>query len=303
MIHGILPVWKPLHDTSHDIVALVRRLAKQKKVGHTGTLDPAAEGVLLICLGQATRVAEYVQNMPKAYEGTLTLGIATDTQDREGKVVARQAVEPVPRHQIEAVFQKFTGEIQQVPPMYSAVKVKGRRLYEWAREGQEIDRQERTVKIDHLEIQSVHEKGNPEIDFYVRCSKGTYIRTLCVDIGQALGYPAHMSRLIRVKNGPFNKEHCVTPAQLESVHPSDWQQQWLHPLEAGLTELPSYHIPESKKVHVLNGQRLKHDEHTAGLIPRDTLFKVFAGAQFLALYRSNPSGQEARAVKVFVENR
>lgn len=301
-VHGILPVWKEPRFTSHDVVAAVRRLAKQKKVGHTGTLDPSAEGVLPLCLGKATRVAEYVQDLPKMYEGTLTLGIATDTEDQEGKTISQAEVDvsAVTRERLHDVFQQFTGEIEQVPPMYSAVKVKGRRLYEYARAGKEVARRPRRVYIYSLELLEIEYGKRPRIGFRVKCSKGTYIRTLCVDIGQALGYPAHMSALTRVASGSFTRKHCATLAELRTSSVKEWMHKWLYPLDAGLTQFPSLDITPGLRARVLNGRplRLTEGRYTPG-----TLMRVYARGEFLALYRANATGQQAVPVKVFAENR
>ena len=217
MLHGVVPVNKPAGLTSHDVVNRIRRLSRQKKVGHTGTLDPAVKGVLPICLGQATRIAEYIQSLPKRYWGTLTLGAATDTQDHTGRVTEEQPVSPLDPEQIDRVFRRFIGEIEQVPPMYSAVKVDGKRLYEWARQGREIKRSSRRVTVYSLERTGIEGGEQPRIHFDVRCSKGTYVRTLCVDLGKELGYPAHMSRLVRTESGPFTLEEAFTLDRLERV--------------------------------------------------------------------------------------
>lgn len=299
-MNGILPVWKPKHCTSHDVVAIVRRLAKLKKVGHTGTLDPSVEGVLPLCLGKATRVAEYVQNLPKTYAGTLTLGIATDTQDQSGTVIAEQPVHDLSQEKLDEVFRLFTGEVEQVPPMYSAVKVKGRRLYELARKGKEIERKARKVYIYRLHRGNVRDGDYPQIDFTVECSKGTYIRTLCKDIGQALGYPAHMSHLVRIKSGPFREADCATLFELENTPVSEWQSEWLKPTEAGLVQFPLYKVSLEERRRVVNGRPIPLPE---GLFLPDQLMCVFAEDEFLALYRSDHTGKQARPVKVFAENR
>lgn len=300
MIHGILPVWKPANWTSHDVVVFIRRLTGQKKVGHTGTLDPAVTGVLPICLGKGTRVAEYVQNMPKTYEGTLTLGIATDTQDQDGNVTERQRVRDFSRDSLADVFKQFTGEIEQVPPMYSAVKVKGRRLYELAREGKQIPRKARRVRIYRLDCLNVHDGELPRIDFRVKCSKGTYVRTLCVDIGHALGYPAHLSRLVRVKSGPFTKCDSVPLSELEEIPAHKWHKRWLLPIEAGLVQFPSITVSAAVGKRVAHGQPL--DLPNTNVAPHSFL-RVFAQTDFLALYQVDHTGKRAKPVKVFAENR
>ncbi|WP_054949864.1 tRNA pseudouridine(55) synthase TruB [Numidum massiliense] len=305
-LNGILPVWKPANVTSHDVVAKVRRLAQQKRVGHTGTLDPAVEGVLPLCLGQATRVVEYVQQLAKTYEGTMTLGIATDTQDQEGQELERAAVGDVSEQDIRRVFRQFTGEITQTPPMFSAVKVDGRRLYDLAREGKVVERKARTVRIERLELLAMRAGAFPEVDFSVTCSKGTYVRTLCVDMGAALGYPAHMSRLVRVQSGPFCAEQCVTLAQLEETPREKWGERWLFPLEAGVAHFPAYTIAASDARRVANGMPLQltsGSETKPEAVSPGTLVRIYVGDTFRALYLTDATGKQAKAVKVFAENR
>lgn len=299
-MNGILPVWKPPNCTSHDVVAKVRRLAKQVKVGHTGTLDPAAQGVLPLCLGRATRVVEYVQNLPKTYEGVLTLGIATDTQDQEGKVTRREPVRNVSKDKVIDVFRRFQGEIEQIPPMYSAVKIKGRRLYDWAREGKEIKRQARKVYIYRLELVHMRDGDFPQVKFVVQCSKGTYVRTLCVDVGRALGYPAHLSHLVRLKSGPYSREECVTLTQLEDTPVDLWSSRWLKPIDSGLVHFPAHTVPLEDRHAVVNGRPITLPE---GHYQPGTLLRVYTASEFLALYRCDRTGKRARPVKVFAGNR
>lgn len=297
---GIIPVWKPENVTSYDVVSRIRRRIKQKKVGHTGTLDPAAVGVLPVCIGKATRVAEYVQQLPKTYEGTLTLGIGTDTQDQTGTVTERKPVTALSEETVQRVFHSFTGTIEQVPPMYSAVKVDGRRLYELAREGKCVKRQARRVTIYRLHFLHMAYGHYPRISFSVECSKGTYIRTLCVDIGSALGYPAHLSRLVRVKSGPFVKEQCVPLEQLEQTPLDEWPANWLFPLETAVRHFPLYTVSPDERKKVVNGQPL---DVTDGHFPCRTLIRVYAGEEFLALFRTDELGRTAVPVKVFAEDR
>lgn len=218
---GILAVWKPEGWTSHDVVAKVRRVLKMKRIGHTGTLDPMVTGVLPLCLGRATRVVEYVQERPKSYEAVLQLGIATDTEDITGTVIARQSPISVTEEDVRHTLSQFIGEIDQVPPMYSAVKVDGKRLYELAREGKTVERKSRKVTIHQIDlIDTQLDLDLPQISFSVVCSKGTYIRTLCVDIGKALGVPATMAHLTRTMSGGITKESCLTLEQIEQLQQS-----------------------------------------------------------------------------------
>ncbi|SEN44638.1 tRNA pseudouridine(55) synthase TruB [Lihuaxuella thermophila] len=301
-IHGVIPVYKPKGYTSHDIVALVRRLAQQKKAGHTGTLDPEVEGVLPVCLGQATRVVEYIQELPKRYKGSFLLGISTDTQDQAGKVLEEVTVSEVSRSSIERVFANFQGEIEQTPPMYSAVKVQGRRLYEWARAGQEIERPSRKVTIYRLVCTDYIPGEHPRIDFDVICSKGTYVRTLCVDLGQALGYPAHMTSLVRTESGPFRLDDCYTLEELKQVAERRLWAEAVTPIDEVLGHFPSLVVSSEDEERVLNGWGLRLESPPP--VKESFLARVYSETgRFCALYRCESDGR-ALPEKVFrdVEN-
>lgn len=206
-MNGILNVFKPKGLSSYDIVREVRKIFGIRKVGHTGTLDPNASGVLPICIGKATRISEYLLNSDKVYVGELTLGFKTDTQDKDG-IVLKQSNKIVTESEIIKAFDCFKGEIYQLPPMYSALKHKGKKLYELAREGIEVEREKRKVHIYDISILNI--VNNNKILFRVRCSRGTYIRTLCDDIGQLLGTYGYMSYLIREEVYPFNIKESVS---------------------------------------------------------------------------------------------
>lgn len=211
---GVLNVLKPPGMTSHDVVAYLRRLLRERRVGHTGTLDPGAAGVLPVCLGRATRLAEYLAEAGKAYRAEVTFGIATDTLDAYGTETERRPVPELRAGDLLAVLPRFQGEIWQTPPMYSAVKVGGRRLYELARAGQEVERVPRQVTIHRLSLVAFRPGEFPVARLDVVCSKGTYIRTLAADLGAALGVPAHLSHLVRTGSGPFTLETAVTLEEL-----------------------------------------------------------------------------------------
>ncbi|WP_240511796.1 tRNA pseudouridine(55) synthase TruB [Paludifilum halophilum] len=285
MLHGVIPVWKPVGMTSHDVVARVRRLAGQKRVGHTGTLDPDVAGVLPICLGQATRIVEYIQKAPKRYRGLLTLGVSTDTQDASGEVLSRVEAGTVQPEEVDAVFHRFVGEIEQLPPMYSAVKVQGRRLYEWAREGKKVARKPRRTVIYRLERTGWDPGTHPEVSFDVVCSKGTYVRTLCVDIGKALGFPAHMSHLIRVESGPFTKSDSFSLEEIEEIsEKGNWGDILVGPGEA-LGEFPSLFLPGEAYSQVMNGMPLEWADPLPSS-PYHGRFRVYTEAgDFCGLYR------------------
>lgn len=202
MVDGLVVVDKPAGWTSHDIVAKLRGVYRQRRIGHAGTLDPDATGVLLVGLGRATRLLRFLQEAGKAYDGVVAFGIATDTLDAAGTVLEREAM-PVTRAEVEAVVPRFVGDILQVPPMVSALKVGGRRLHELAREGIEVERAPRPVHIGSLEVTDFEPGPFPTASISVACSSGTYIRTLAADLGAALGGPAHLASLRRTRVGSF----------------------------------------------------------------------------------------------------
>lgn len=279
--HGVIPVFKPKGYTSHDIVAIIRRTIGQKRVGHTGTLDPDVEGVLPVCLGKATRVVEYIQDFPKRYKGSLVLGVATDTQDQSGRMVAQSSVKKVDRDQLEEVFEQFTGIIEQIPPMYSAVKVDGKRLYESARKGEIVKRASRKVRIYELTCLAVQDDEFPIIEFNVQCSKGTYVRTLCVDIGKALGYPAHMSSLIRTESGPFYLEDCFTLEEIKDLVEQDKLVEELTKIDEVLGNFPGIIVSNDEEKFIRNGCAITSEED----VLLEGLFRVYVeSGRFCALY-------------------
>lgn len=211
---GIVNLLKPPGMTSHDVVYAVRRALGIKKVGHTGTLDPGVAGVLPICVGRATRLAEFIAGEDKAYRAEITFGVTTDTQDSFGVVLEEKEAAHLGRGDVAYMLTRFSGPIMQVPPMVSAVKVGGKRLYELAREGVEVERQARPVTIHRLQLLDFRPGPRPVAYVDVVCSKGTYIRTLAADIGAALGVGAHMSYLVRTRSGPFTLEEAATMEEL-----------------------------------------------------------------------------------------
>lgn len=204
---GILLINKPAGYTSHDIVNIVRKQLHTKKVGHCGTLDPDATGVLVVCVNKATKAIQFLTSDSKVYRATLTLGKSTDTYDASGKILEERDVGFIDETEIKNVLKTFLGKSQQVPPMYSAIKVNGKKLYEYARAGKEVKIEPRDIEIFSIDFISFDGKN---IIFDVKCSKGTYIRSLCVDIATQLGYPGHMSHLIRMKSGTFDLHECIT---------------------------------------------------------------------------------------------
>lgn len=223
MMHGIINIYKPENMTSHDVVARLRRILGMKKIGHTGTLDPMATGVLPVCLGSATRITEYLDMDFKIYRCTMRLGLITDTQDIWGKTVEIRPTEGVTEEKIREAFLPFHGEIDQKPPMYSAVRVDGRRLYEYARAGEQVEVKSRKIYIRDLTIEAI-DLAAMEVTFTVECSKGTYIRTICQDVGMALGTGAAMTSLIRLASGRFTLDHAWTLEEVAERAAEDREQ-------------------------------------------------------------------------------
>lgn len=211
---GIINVYKEAGFTSHDVVAKLRGILKQKKIGHTGTLDPAATGVLPVCCGKATKVCELLTDKDKSYRAVCRLGVETDTQDMTGTVLKEYDTAGIDEHQIRECISKFVGEIQQIPPMYSALKVNGRKLYELAREGKVIERKPRKIVISQIDLIET-DLENKTFTMDVTCSKGTYIRTLCHDIGKELGIGAAMENLVRTRVSVFDIEDALTLSDIE----------------------------------------------------------------------------------------
>lgn len=206
-MNGVINIYKNTGMTSFDVVAMVRRVAKMKKVGHTGTLDPAASGVLPVCLGKATKIIDYIMENKKVYRVNLKLGMVTDTYDLEGEVLREKDASYITKDEILNCINSFVGTIDQVPPMYSALKQNGVRLYELARKGIEVHREARKITI--YSIENIKIESNDNIQMDVCCSKGTYIRSLCYDIGEKLNVGATMTALERIQNGPFTKEEAI----------------------------------------------------------------------------------------------
>lgn len=288
-MNGILPLWKERGMTSHDCVFKLRKILRTKKVGHTGTLDPGVEGVLPICIGQATRIAEYLTDAGKTYEAIISIGRTTTTEDAEGETVAEDpSVKMVSREQLQEVLASLTGVIEQTPPMFSAVKVNGKRLYEYARKGETVERPTRQVTIYALELLDDNESyEGQEITFPVRidCSKGTYIRTLAVQIGEALGYPAHMKELVRTASGTFTRDNCFTLAQVAELMDAEQVTTCILPVEYALTDYPYIEITSANEKEIFNGQ----------VLPADTLLKIHDKIVFgingkaVAVYQAHPT--------------
>lgn len=243
---GFLNVYKPKGKTSHDVVAVLRRITGEKQIGHTGTLDPFAEGVLPICIGKATRLIEYLKD-DKAYIGTVQLGKSTTTYDIEGESV-NISDKIVDIEEIEQGLQSFRGEITQLPPIYSAIKVKGKKLYEYARKGEEVKIEPRGVNISKLEVVN-YNKALRQLELLIECSKGTYIRSIANDLGEKLGTYGHLIKLIRVKAGDFVVNEAVKLENLQTKE--DVEENLIYPIE--YLDYPKYELSEPEKNLVSNG--------------------------------------------------
>ena len=250
---GVLNVHKTTGPTSHDVVDQIRRLFGQKKVGHAGTLDPMASGVLVVCLGKATRVVEHLMATRKEYRAGITLGCSTDTQDSTGAVIARSDASNVTREAFEKAASGFVGRIEQVPPMVSAIKHQGKRLYKIAREGKTIERKPRKVDVYSIEVLAFEPGPRSEAEMLVECGSGTYIRTLCADIGSALGCEAHMSMLQRTKVGRFRIEDSVTLARLAEAKAQGCLETSVIGISDALNDLPAVSIGADDVGRVLHG--------------------------------------------------
>jgi tRNA pseudouridine55 synthase len=249
MRDGILIIDKPAGLTSHDVVQRIRRATQIRQIGHAGTLDPMATGVLVVCLGQATRVSEYLLGHDKAYRATIRLGVETNTYDADGEIVAAREVN-VDRAAVERALAQFVGELQQVPPMYSAIKREGQKLYELARRGIEIEREARSVIVYSLELLDYQA---PDVTVEVRCSAGTYIRSIAHDLGAALGTGGHLLELTRTASGPFTIDRAIPLGAFETAAREGQWHTHLCAIDEALSDWPSVVIGESDRIRALNG--------------------------------------------------
>ncbi len=298
---GILVIDKPKSYTSFDVVAVMRKLCGEKKIGHTGTLDPMATGVLPILVGKATRCAPFIDDTDKEYEADFKLGFATDTQDITGAVLS-QTVHRVTRAEIEAVLPQFRGEIWQLPPMYSAVQVEGKRLYSLARQGIEIEREKRPVTIYQCELTEFDEEAQ-QGRLTIMCSKGTYIRTLCADIGQALGSLGVLTGLRRTVACGFSLQ-CAMPLEQarQIVADGGSLQDYLLPIEAVFADEPKVTVTQAQKTRFCNGGALSLERTQ---IPQSEwlegrIYRVLSQeGEFLGLGQVSCKHQELKILRLF----
>ena len=252
-IDGILNLDKPRGKTSFEVVAAVRRLSGERRVGHGGTLDPEATGVLPIFLGQGTRVVEFLAEAKKTYRAEIELGISTDTYDATGKVTGRGDTSALTREEVEAAAASFSGLVEQIPPMYSAVKYQGVPLYRWARAGVELPRTARKVEFFRIEIL---EWQTPLLTLEVECSKGAYIRSLAHDLGEKLGCGAHLRNLVRLSSGPFHISDAVTMSRIEDAFREGWWSELIYPIDVAVLHLPAMTVGDDDERAIINGRPL-----------------------------------------------
>ena len=291
-------VYKERGFTSHDVVAKLRGILKQRKIGHTGTLDPEAEGVLPVCLGKATKVCDLLTGQAKTYRAVLRLGIETDTQDMTGTVLRECAVHVSEEAAVETVMG-FQGTYEQIPPMYSALKVGGKKLYELARQGREVERKARPVTIHEI---SVSEVELPRLTVTVRCSKGTYIRTLCHDIGKKLGCGGCMESLVRTEVGSFRSEDALTLGQIEALRDEGRLKEALIPVDTLFSEYPAYRAEEGTERLLYNGNPMAPSEirNTDGTRTEKGTIRLYdMHGQFMGIYAYDEKIRRFRPVKLF----
>lgn len=289
-MNGIININKPAGITSFDVIRKIKKIAETKKAGHTGTLDPEASGVLPVCIGGATKFADYIMKSDKAYKTTLRLGMSTDTYDKTGRILKTSDV-CVNEDEITAAIKSFKGKIEQVPPMYSALKIKGERLYSLARKGIEIEREAREVTVFDISIQEIN---IPYVVFIVKCSKGTYIRSLCNDIGEKLGCGGTMWELERIKSGNFLIENAIALNDLNKEN----IKNYLIPVDEALKDYPPFVFDEKYGFLLKNGVSVKDIKAIASAV-ENQLYRVYVNKNFIGLGRLENSG--FKMVKQYIE--
>lgn len=292
---GLINIYKEKGFTSHDVVAKMRGILRMKKIGHTGTLDPDATGVLPVCVGKGTRLCSLLENHDKTYRAVLLLGMETDTQDVTGQILAEKPV-CVTEEQVLEVLPAFRGKIMQIPPMYSALKVNGKKLYEYAREGKVIEREARPVEIYELTVEKIE---LPRITMTVSCSKGTYIRTLCHDIGQALGCGGCMESLVRTRVGDFHLEQAITLKELEAKRDAGELDSCLVTVEQIFAGLPAVTTRKQYDVLIHNGNRVSGN--MLETVPQEKQVRMYdSSGLFTGIYEWDPVKKDYKPLKMFL---
>lgn len=299
-MNGIINVYKERGFTSHDVVAKLRGILHQKKIGHTGTLDPDAEGVLPVCVGKATKVCDLLTEKDKTYEACVRLGVTTDTLDMTGEILCRREV-TVTEEDIRQTLQEFTGTILQIPPMYSAIKINGKKLYELARKGQEVQRAPRPVTIHELTMLSC-DLSQHTFKIRVSCSKGTYIRSLCHDIGQKLGCGAAMQSLLRTRVGNFAIADAMRLAEIEEIFLDSGQTAFLKPVDSLFAAYPKVTAAISAMRFLQNGNSLAARFVEGDPVCHGQQVRMYAwDGDFYAIYRYDATDKMYHIVKMFHE--
>jgi tRNA pseudouridine55 synthase len=297
---GILNINKPTGMTSHDVVAKVRKLLKQKRVGHAGTLDPAASGVLPICVGQATRVAEYLSESGKAYRATIIFGTVTDTYDSEGTIIRTASTQDLTLAKIEALLPTMLGEQMQVPPRFSAIKLQGQPAYKRARAGEEVAMEPRPIIIYQLEIIDWQPSHPPTLTLTIECSKGTYIRSLAYDLGEQAGCGAYLGGLVRARSGPFPLSESITLEQLAEAAAQGTIEQFLYSADKAIERYPALMLDEAMTERVRHGNAFQLEEKV-DLIHEQTLARVYDDkGQFVAIAEWDAERSVWQPTKVFI---
>lgn len=278
--NGIIVINKPQDWTSHDCVAVMRRATGIKRIGHTGTLDPMATGVLPICIGTATRIMEYMDLDWKTYRATLKLGIETDTEDIWGEVISEKSTEGISKEQIVQVVNSFIGEIEQIPPKYSALKVNGKKLYEYARAGQEVKIKSRKITVKEIIINDI---SGVNVDLTITCSKGTYIRTICSDIGKKLGCGATMSSLVRTASGIFKLEDAVEIEDIKKMSKEEILDRLID-TDVPLVHFGKINLDAKKAKDFVNGKKIRRKEiDIVGESNHQNMYNIYYSNEFLGV--------------------
>ena len=297
---GILSINKPTGITSHDVVAKARKLLKQRRVGHAGTLDPAASGVLPICVGQATRVAEYLSESGKAYQATIIFGMVTDTYDSEGSIVRTASTQDLTRSRIEAVLPTMLGEQMQIPPRYSAIKLQGQPAYKRARAGEDVAMEARPITIYQLAIIDWQPSHPPTLTLAIECSKGTYIRSLAYDLGELAGCGAYLGGLVRTRSGPFRLSESITIEQLAQAAEQGTIESFLFPADKAIERYPALVLDEETSERVKHGNAFRVEEKP-DTISEQGLARVYDDkGQFMAIAQWDEEHRMWQPTKVFL---
>ena len=311
MYNGIINIYKEQGFTSHDVVAKLRGILKQKKIGHTGTLDPDATGVLPVCLGSATKLCDMLTDKVKAYEAEFVLGKSTDTQDISGTILNEVDIQKYKEwlgdEKITEAILSFVGKYDQLPPMYSAIKVNGKKLYELAREGKEVERKTRQVEILSIDILKI---DFPYVSMRVECSKGTYIRTLCHDIGEKLQVYGTMTKLERIKSGSFEIKDAIKLSKVEELVKGENDENksgeslkdYVVPADSMFENLSAYAVPENQAKYLLNGNSLLIDKIMLREDKHTELVRVYDwDGKFVGVYKKNEKDKLLKPEKLFWE--